>query len=108
MTRTTLAVLIAGVLAGGSLEAAQPTEVKAFFRDGQTFLTWKEDAASKGETYRVYRAGKPLTTAGLPRAKMVLEVREGSSTGGSRRGRASLPSTTCRSISTSPTRTSVR
>ena len=72
------AALVCVLFGPAALEAAQPTDVRAFFRDGQTFITWKEDGAATGETYRVYRSGRPLTTAGLAGAKMVLEVREGS------------------------------
>jgi hypothetical protein len=57
--------------------AAPPSEVKAFFREGQTFLTWKEDGAAKGETYRVYRSDKPITD--LAKATVIAEVKEGSS-----------------------------
>jgi len=78
MTRRTIAIWAAVMLAAARLHAEQPTDVKAFFRDGQTFITWREDAAAQGESYRVYRSDRPITAAGLARARMILEVREGS------------------------------
>jgi hypothetical protein len=79
MQRRTRRVVIGLIVAGWAAcaAAAPPTEVKAFFRQGQTFLTWKEDGAAKGETYRVYRSDKPI--ADLVDAKVIAEVREGSS-----------------------------
>ena len=43
--------------------AVKPTEVKAVFREGQTFITWTEDP--RAGFYRVYRDSKPITTARL-------------------------------------------
>ena len=56
----------------------QPTEVKAFFREGQTFLTWKESGAVQGETYRIYRHSEPITTENVAKAERIAEVCEGS------------------------------
>ncbi|HUU21990.1 MAG TPA: hypothetical protein VM389_05585 [Phycisphaerae bacterium] len=58
--------------------AAGPTEVKAFFREGQTFVTWKE-AAGEGVSYRVYRHAEPIKAANLDKARMIAEVPAGSS-----------------------------
>lgn len=63
----------------GSSGAAAPTQVKAFFREGQTFLTWKEDNAATGESYRVYRHTAPITAANIAQAKRLADVPEGSS-----------------------------
>jgi len=78
-TRRCAVVLLTAWVAAGAALAAPPSEVKALFREGQTFLTWKEDGAIKGETYRVYRHTAPITAANLARAKMIAEVKEGSS-----------------------------
>ena len=65
--------------AGQPAHAAGATEVRAFFREGQTFLTWKEDGTVKGESYRIYRHAEPITAANLSEAKVLAEVAEGSS-----------------------------
>ena len=36
-------------------------ELKAFHRSGQTFVTWKEDPAQKGEQYHIFVSKVPLT-----------------------------------------------
>lgn len=59
--------------------ASNPTDVKAFFREGQTFLTWKEDNSVKGEKYKIYRKSEPITLTNLSKAKMLAEISEGSS-----------------------------
>lgn len=54
----TAAVLAAGiVLVAAAARAAQPTELKAFFRAGQTFITFKESDAAK---YNLYRSDKKI------------------------------------------------
>jgi len=57
--------------------AAGPTEVKAFFREGQTFVTWKERIGM--DSYRVYRHTAPVTAANLDKARMIAQVPAGSS-----------------------------
>ena len=49
-------------------------------RSGQSFITWPEDAASNGETYRVYRHSEAVTAANLAAAELLYEVPEGSGT----------------------------
>lgn len=61
-------------LLGSSLQAAQPGEVKAFFRAGQTFITWKENGQDQ---YFVYRSDKPITD--VKNAKLIATVAVGSS-----------------------------
>jgi len=77
--RVSVVALLVSCVAVGTVVAAPPTQVKAFFREGQTFLTWKEDGAAKGEVYRVYRHTAPVTAATLAQARMIAEVKEGSS-----------------------------
>jgi len=87
MLRRTRLSLIAGAVLAASVATApattypslRVTQVKAFFRDGQTFLTWQEDGDVKGESYRIYRHTEPITAANLSEAKMLAEVPEGSS-----------------------------
>ncbi len=57
----------------------RPTKVAAVFRDGQTFITWKEEASVKGEHYMIYRHTQPITAANLGKAKLLAKVPEGSS-----------------------------
>jgi hypothetical protein len=54
------------------------SELQAFWREGQTFLTWKEDASVDGEWYRIYAGDRPLTATDLDRARCVAKVPEGS------------------------------
>lgn len=42
--------------------------VEAFYRAGQTFVTWPEDTAVAGEAYHVYRHTAPITSANLEAA----------------------------------------
>lgn len=74
----------------------QATEVKAFHRNGQTFITWKEiadpvgrdeitwgalklileDLDRKGRlSYCVYRSDKPISAASLPEAELITAVK---------------------------------
>ena len=66
------------ILPAAVLARAAPSETKAFCREGQTFVTWKEDAAVKGERYKVYTSDKPITAANLGRARCVARIPEGS------------------------------
>lgn len=59
--------------------ARQPAGVSAFFRDGQTFLTWEEDTIQTGETYRIYRHTAPLASSVLTTPGLLAEIGEGSS-----------------------------
>ncbi|OGJ89707.1 MAG: hypothetical protein A2268_06910 [Candidatus Raymondbacteria bacterium RifOxyA12_full_50_37] len=61
------------------LNAAQPTNLSAFFRSGQTFITWCEDVGQTGETYRVYRHTSAITSGNLALATLIAEVKENSS-----------------------------
>ncbi len=53
-----------------------PTAVKAFYRQGQTFVTWKEDSAAKGEWYKVYASDKPI--GDVKAATFIAKIPEGS------------------------------
>ncbi len=67
----------AGLLWAASAGAA-PSEAKAFFREGQTFLTWQEDGAVTGEWYCVYACAEPITAGNLDKARRVAKIPEGS------------------------------
>ena len=76
----TLVITILVMVIGPFQEAAgQVSDVKAFFRDGQTFLTWQEDNTVKDEIYHVYRSDKPITTQNLADYNMIATIAEGSS-----------------------------
>jgi hypothetical protein len=51
--------------------------LEARHRSGQTFLTWNELGAQRGERYRVYRHAQPITATNLARATLLYEVPEG-------------------------------
>lgn len=55
--------------------AAQASGLRAFFRSGQTFITWKESGAAK---YNLYRSDKAVTD--VKAAKLIATVGKGSST----------------------------
>ena len=57
---------------------AEGRSLKAFYREGQTFLTWREDAAANGEWYRIYASDVPITAANLKRADLIARIPEGS------------------------------
>jgi hypothetical protein len=59
---------------GSSLGVVQ----KPFFREGQTFLTWQEDASVTGEWYCIYAAAEPITAGNLDKAKRLAKIPEGS------------------------------
>lgn len=85
MPRRTRLSLIAGAVLAASVGPARATtypslrvtQVKAFFRDGQTFITWKED--KPGDAYRVYRHTESITPQNISKAKLLAEVPKGSS-----------------------------
>ncbi|MBM4033873.1 MAG: hypothetical protein FJ291_19140, partial [Planctomycetes bacterium] len=55
----------------------QPTELRAFYRSGQVFLTWKQtpyDGAFFDRTYRTYVHTEAITARNLDRATMVGEA----------------------------------
>jgi dienelactone hydrolase len=47
------------------------SELKAAYRDGQIFLTWREEATPEGTTFNVYRHHQPITKANLAKATKV-------------------------------------
>ncbi|MBI2567660.1 MAG: DNRLRE domain-containing protein [Candidatus Schekmanbacteria bacterium] len=48
-------------------------------RGGQSFVTWTENAAERGEHYRVYRHWEPITAQNLTAARLLRETPEGTS-----------------------------
>ena len=71
-------VLVAALLVvAGFAHAATPTAVRAVFRTGQVFLTWKQ--VGDASAYHVYRDAKPLTAATLTEKLRVAVVAQGSS-----------------------------
>ena len=74
--RVWLASLAAMALAsaGATGRADQAKALKAFFRSGQTFITWSESGAAE---YHVYRSDKPI--ADLAAARRIATVAKGSS-----------------------------
>jgi hypothetical protein len=59
--------------------AQQPSEVRAFTRSGQTFVTWRE-LSQAGVRYRIYRGKGPIrSTVDLPNSVLLGEVDDRSS-----------------------------
>lgn len=54
-----------------TLMSAGVKDVEAFHRDGQTFLTWQEDATIEGEQYHVYRHTEAITAENLVDAELL-------------------------------------
>ena len=75
MTTAMLALTLAAVAAAAPEMPANPrvTDIKAVYRNGQTFVTWKD--AAEGETgalfrYSLYRSDKPITQENLAQAEL--------------------------------------
>lgn len=68
----------AAVLAQGPLPA-QPANINAFHRSGQTFITWSEVTTLVGEKYRIYRHHEPINSSNIGAATLIFEVGEDSS-----------------------------
>ena len=75
-------VLLVSAVVGLALLSASASggaaSVNAFFREGQTFLTWQEDVSVTGEWYCIYAAAEPITAGNLDKAKRVAKIPEGS------------------------------
>lgn len=72
-------LIVLGLLAPLHQGAAQtPTELAAFHRSGQTFLTWRELPGPGNEYYRVYRHTQPITPGNLGSATRVAQVPDSS------------------------------
>lgn len=61
-----------GMLAGGLVQS-EPlvTDLQAFYRDGQVFLTWREEQLPDAATLSVYSHNAPITTATLGDATLL-------------------------------------
>jgi prolyl oligopeptidase family protein len=77
-----LAVVSGGALmpyaADSSVDRGGLHGIGAFYREGQTFVTWTELADVEGETYRVYRSDRPISARNLLDAALIATVPEGS------------------------------
>jgi hypothetical protein len=76
------APLVCGLLlvaaAAPAVGAERVGEMKAFYREGQVFLTWRELAEAKGERYAIYRTSRPIRAGALDGAERLAVVGEGS------------------------------
>src|SRR5438128_182148 len=66
---------LCGLGAPSRAAASQTADLKATFRSGQTFLTWKESGAAQ---YRIYRSNNKITD--LKDLKPLYTVKKGSGT----------------------------
>ncbi len=73
-----LAILMGAAGPLAPVARAGATGLKAFYRRGQTFITWKEDGTVSGEWYKIYRSDKPITQANLKDSEWIAKIPEGS------------------------------
>ncbi|MCB9880819.1 MAG: hypothetical protein H6834_03430 [Planctomycetes bacterium] len=75
-----LVALTVLLTAGLRTQVQMPTDVRAEFRNGQTFVTWREISATPTPTlYRVYRSAAPIVRASdIATAELIGEQRAGS------------------------------
>ena len=53
--------------------------LQAFYRSGQTFLTWQEIFGIRNELYRIYRSNLPITSENFKESTLLAETGEDSS-----------------------------
>ena len=75
---TVLFLLTIFLGSSGQSSAQTPTELDAFHRSGQTFLTWRELPGAGNEHYRVYRHTAPITSGNLGSATRIAEIPDSS------------------------------
>ena len=51
-------------------------DLAAFYREGQSFLTWREDDSVSGEWYKIYTSAEPITEDNLAEATFIAEIPE--------------------------------
>jgi len=66
------------LLLPGFSTAQSPTELSAFHRSGQTFLTWREVEGNGDEFYRIYRYDSPITQVNLGSATVIATIPDSS------------------------------
>jgi len=71
-----LAALV--VPASGAAAQSKVADLKAFYREGQVFITFKELPDVKSERYAIYRSGAAITAATLGRAEKLAVIGEDS------------------------------
>lgn len=70
---------------------AQPDNIAAFHRSGQTFITWPEIAGDPTQTYHIYRHAAPLPADTIAQMQPIAEVPQGSGIFWTERARALEP-----------------
>ncbi|MFQ5809364.1 MAG: alpha/beta hydrolase family protein [Armatimonadota bacterium] len=74
---TVLALLLSPWAATSAADGGV-SDVKAFYREGQTFLTWREDDSTEGEWYRIYASRGPISLGNPDEAALIARIPEGS------------------------------
>jgi len=64
--------------AKGVTRTAGVSDLAAFYREGQSFLTWREDDSVSGEWYKIYASTEPITNDNLADATLIAKIPEGS------------------------------
>jgi len=59
-------------------DTPRATNLTAFYREGQSFVTWREDDSVHDEWYRIYSSTKPITESNLADATYIARIPEGS------------------------------
>ena len=63
--------LILGTVTPWVMAASQPTDIHAFHRGGQTFITWSEQTDLYDETYRIYVHTAPISAVSIDAAELI-------------------------------------
>jgi len=76
MSRSAALTIIVVLAATVSIFAIRPSNMNAFFRSGQVFITW--DEVANGQKYVVYSSTAPITTENIASAVKRIERAQGS------------------------------
>ena len=81
MPRSVKCMVLAGAIAlaaAGARAESKVTDLKAFYREGQVFITFRELDDVKGEKYAVYRFGSAPSKVNLSAGEKLAVIDEGS------------------------------
>jgi len=67
-------LIIAISLTASAAQGARVSGLRAFYREGQTFLTWREDDGGTAQWYKVYVYDQPITNENLDRATFIAQI----------------------------------
>lgn len=73
MQRVAVVLTIMGLLCAAGASSAAVSDLRAEYRNGQVFLTWKEASVKAGTTFTVCLSDRPIAAANLASARKVCE-----------------------------------